>query len=476
MMLCAAWCALRLGGLLFRQALRRIRVRFALWTAGLILVLLVAFGAIVYYSVAQGLTAAVDEALNLSATQTLAALNVENGVITLADGFPEMDNQSAEIIERGLTVRVLGAAGQTVQSFGPVRTLPLPDPAQVSGTNMTVESVAADAGPLRILLAPVLEDGKAVGAVQIAASLAGVEATLQRLLVTLLLGGALLTVVAALGGYALAARALRPIDQMTRTARRISAEDLSARLDLPATDDEVGRLAATFDEMLSRLDDSFQRERQFTANASHELRTPLTAIQAILEVVRAQPRTPAEYETAIDDLAEEADRLRTLVDRLLYLARNDAQRSDMSQPVELNFLLADIVDSLEPLAEQKGVALSLTTPAKLPVRGDGDSLVRLFVNLIDNAIKYTEHGSVAVSTTAEAVWVRVAISDTGTGIAAEHLPHIFDRFYRVDAARTSQGSGLGLAIAHDIARAHGGDIAVASQPGQGTTFTVKLPS
>ena len=295
------------------------------------------------------------------------------------------------------------------------------------------------------------------------------------MLATLLLGGALLTVVAAMGGYALAARALRPIDQMTRTARRISAEDLSARLDLPATDDEVGRLAATFDEMLGRLDDSFQRERQFTANASHELRTPLAAMQAILEVVRAQPRTPAEYEAAIDDLAEEADRLRTLVDRLLYLARNDARRSDVRQPVELAFLLADIVDSLEPLAEQKGVVLSLATPSKLAMRGDGDSLVRLFVNLLDNAIKYTAQGSVAVSATAEAAWVTVAVSDTGAGIAAEHLPHIFDRFYRVDAARTSRGSGLGLAIAHDIARAHGGDITVASQPGQGTTFTVALP-
>ena len=452
-------------------------MRFALWTAGLILVLLVAFGAIVYYSVAQGLTAAVDEALNLSATQTLAALNVENGVITLADGFPEMDNQSAEIIERGLTVRVLDAAGQTVQSFGPARSLPAPlAAAAMSRESIARQSIAGvDSGPLRILSTPVLEDGKVVGAVQIAASLASVEATLQRLLATLLLGGALLTVVAALGGYALAARALRPIDQMTRTARRISAEDLSARLDLPATDDEVGRLAATFDEMLGRLDDSFQRERQFTANASHELRTPLAAMQAILEVVRSQPRTPAEYEAAIDDLAEEADRLRTLVDRLLYLARNDAQRGDVGQPIELTFLLADIVDALEPLAEQKGVVLSLTTPSKLAMRGDGDSLVRLFVNLIDNAIKYTEQGSVTVSATAEGDWVRVEVSDTGAGIASEHLPHIFDRFYRADAARTSRGSGLGLAIAHDIARAHGGDITVASQPGQGTTFTVKLP-
>lgn len=459
------------------QRLNRIRVRFALWTAGLILLLLVAYGAIVYYSVAQGLTAAVDEALNLSATQTLAALNVENGVITLAEGFPEVDNQSAEIIERGLTVRVLDASGQTVQSFGPARALPPPpDIAQARGESLALQSVdGVDSVPLRVLSTPVLEDGKAAGAVQIAASLAGVEETLQRLLATLLLGGVLLTFAAALGGYALAARALRPIDQMTRAARRISAEDLSARLDLPASDDEVGRLAVTFDEMLGRLDASFQRERQFTANASHELRTPLAAMQAILGVVRAQPRTATEYEAAIDDLAEEADRLRTLVDRLLYLARNDAQRSDVRQPVELAFLLADIVDSLEPLAEQKGVALALTTPSTLAIRGDSDSLVRLFVNLIDNAIKYTAQGSVAVSATLDAEWARVAISDTGVGIGAEHLPHLFDRFYRVDAARASHGSGLGLAIARDIARAHGGDITVASQPGQGTTFTVKLP-
>ena len=144
------------------QRFRRIRVRFALWTAGLILVLLVAFGAIVYYSVAQGLTAAVDEALNLSATQPLAALNVENGVITLADGFPEIDNQSAEIIERGLTVRVLDAAGQTVQAFGPARALPAPlASGQTHGESMTLQSVhSTDSGPLRILSTPVLEDGK----------------------------------------------------------------------------------------------------------------------------------------------------------------------------------------------------------------------------------------------------------------------------------------------------------------------------
>jgi signal transduction histidine kinase len=341
--------------------IKRIRVRFALWTAGLILVLLVAFGAFVYYRVAQGLTDAVDEALILSASQTLAALNVENGVITLAEDFPEVDNQSIEMIERGLTVRVLDAADRTVQLFGPQRRLP--PPSQPTGaiaptfqTSAGGASPAGGASSVRVLSTPVLEDGVRVGTVQTAATLATVEETLARLLTALFIGGAVLTVIAALGGYALAARALQPIDQMTRTARRISAEDLSARLDLPATDDEVGRLAVTFDEMLERLDESFRRERQFTANASHELRTPLAAMQAILGVVRAQPRTAAEYEAAIDDLADEAERLHTLVDRLLYLARRDAQRSDVHKPVDLTFLLADIVDSLEPLAAQKGIA------------------------------------------------------------------------------------------------------------------------
>ena len=460
--------------------IKRIRVRFALWTAGLILVLLVAFGAFVYYRVAQGLTDAVDEALILSASQTLAALNVENGVITLAEDFPEVDNQSIEMIERGLTVRVLDAADRTVQLFGPQRRLP--PPSQPTGaiaptfqTSAGGASPAGGASSVRVLSTPVLEDGVRVGTVQTAATLATVEETLARLLTALFIGGAVLTVIAALGGYALAARALQPIDQMTRTARRISAEDLSARLDLPATDDEVGRLAVTFDEMLERLDESFRRERQFTANASHELRTPLAAMQAILGVVRAQPRTAAEYEAAIDDLADEAERLHTLVDRLLYLARRDAQRSDVHKPVDLTFLLADIVDSLEPLAAQKGIALTLRTPSKLLVQGDSDSLARLLVNLLDNAIKYTEEGGVSVSAASHADGVTVTVSDTGVGVAAEHLPHLFDRFYRADAARTTRGAGLGLAIAYDIAQAHGGDITVSSQLEKGAAFTVHLP-
>ncbi|MEJ5198835.1 MAG: HAMP domain-containing sensor histidine kinase, partial [Anaerolineae bacterium] len=236
------------------------------------------------------------------------------------------------------------------------------------------------------------------------------------------------------------------------------------------------RLAATFDDMLGRLDEAFRRERQFTADASHELRTPLAAMQAILSVTCGQRRTPEDYEAALADLADETDRLRGLVEDLLQLARGEGTSVTARAPVDLSTLLADITDSLRPLAEAKGLTLICDVPPGLRLLGDGDALIRLFVNLLDNAIKYTERGRIVVTGRAETDRLRVTVADTGIGIPAEHLPHIFKRFYRVDPARTAAGAGLGLALALEIARRHGGTITVDSTPGVGSTFTVFLPT
>jgi signal transduction histidine kinase len=266
-----------------------------------------------------------------------------------------------------------------------------------------------------------------------------------------------------------------PIDEMTRTARRISAEDLHARLALPATDDEVGRLAATFDEMIARLEASFQRERRFTTDASHELRTPLAAMLVILGVTRSERRTPEEYEQALDDLTDETNRLRGLTETLLRLARGTDTCTSSSEQIDLAFLVADVAEVMRPLAEAKGLSLTCTLPPTLNVIGDNDALIRLFVNLIENAIKYSEHGSITVCGALTPGSLQVQVTDSGTGIAAEHLPHVFERFYRADAARTTSGAGLGLALAYEIVHAHGGTIAVQSQVGSGSTFTVTLP-
>jgi signal transduction histidine kinase len=229
--------------------------------------------------------------------------------------------------------------------------------------------------------------------------------------------------------------------------------------------------------MLARLEDGFRRERQFTADASHELRTPLSAMQTIVGSTLARQRTPAEYEQALIDLSQEVEQMRTLTGGLLHLARNDTARQPAEfECVDLSILLKDVVDSLRPLAEDKRLELVDNVPDDgLTFMGDSDGLIRLFVNLLDNAIKYTEQGSIAISAQPkDDTSFVVTIRDTGVGIPPEHLPYVFDRFYRVDESRGRDGIGLGLAIALDVAHAHGGEIAVESEVGEGTTFVVQL--
>ncbi len=249
------------------QRRRTLRVRFALWVAGLLLAALLAFGVFVYLSMARSLAGAVDETLQLSAAQAIAAVNVEDGQISFGDSIPDPGDMQG----RGLTIRILDSRGQVQQAAGMYHDLPV-DQASLTAalegqSTFVTQRNAIYLERIRLRTAPIVEDNQVIGIVQVAQSLADVDNTLRRLVAALLISVPLLVAVAGLGGYLLAARALRPIDAITRTARQISAEDLRARLNLPATEDEVGRLASTFDAMLARLDDSFQRERRFTADA-----------------------------------------------------------------------------------------------------------------------------------------------------------------------------------------------------------------
>jgi len=206
------------------------------------------------------------------------------------------------------------------------------------------------------------------------------------------------------------------------------------------------------------------------------LRTPLAAMQTIIDSTLTRRRTVDEYEQALTDLKDEAEQMRKLTAGLLQLARSDAtQHATHTEEVDLSLLLQDVTDSLRPLALQKGLPLIATIADGLNVLGDSDALIRLFLNLIDNAIKYTAQGYITIAAKAPMpTLVEVVISDTGVGIAPDHIPYIFDRFYRVDEARSTEGIGLGLAIAQEIAQAHGGLIRCTSEPGKGTTFTVQL--
>lgn len=451
------------------KRLKTLRVRFALWTSGLFLAVLVIFGVYVYGSMARGLSAEIDNSLTLNASQIAAGLNIDNGKLILSDSLTEAP-ENADLRGRGFMIRILSPQGTPIQEFGSFRNLPasLDQPFTTFSdptTNITV----------RIYNQPVYDNNQFVAIVQVAQSMDDMQITLRRLLVTLLVSVPMLVVIAGVSGYFLAARALAPIDQITLTTRRISGEDLSARLNTPTTDDEVGRLSQTLNDMLARLDDSFRRERQFTNDASHELRTPLTAMQAILSMIREKRRAPEEYEQALDDLNEETDRLRTLVENLLRLARGDRQKSNSIEGVNLSMLLKDVSDSLRPLAETKSLTLICEMPENLTILGDSDELIRLFVNLLDNAIKYTEYGKITITAQKNEKGIAVNVTDTGIGISPEHLPHIFDRFYRVDESRAMRGAGLGLAIAQEIVHAHEGTIEANSTIDKGTTFIIHLP-
>jgi len=442
----------------------------------MMLIVLILFGTFVYISMWQGLSTSIDDSIKFSMSQAIAAVNIENGKINFSDSLPE--SSTTDLREKGFTVRILTINGDVLQSVGPYRDLYV-DHTSIQNASNSISDFGTiylnDSEAIRVYTAPVIENQKIVGIIQVMQSLATLHETMDRLLLMMLISIPLLLMITAFSGYILAARALSPIDQITRTAQRISTEDLSARLNLHGSDDEIGRLANTFDNMLSRLEEGFTRERQFTSDASHELRTPLTAMQAILSVTRGKQRSPEEYEIAIDDLMEETGRLRALTEDLLYIARGDSHPVTSYEKVDLSNLLIDVSESLRPLAESKGLLLKQNIQSGLYLLGNSDALIRTFVNLLDNAIKYTENGEIiVVAERNEKNTIGISISDTGRGIDQEHLTHIFDRFYRVDESRTTQGFGLGLSIVQEIVKAHNGTISVASQIQKGTTFQINF--
>jgi len=374
---------------------------------------------------------------------------------------------------------VFGHSGDVLRQSGPYDQS-VPQRAALAAARRGVTTSETRADPrsgvhVRVRTTPLSENDRTLAVFSIALSEEPMLATLRQLRLTLLVLLPLAAAVAALFGYLLTRRMLRPLASMQATAAEISSHDLSRRLGVATGGDEVSQLAATFDAMLDRLEDSFVRERRFVADASHELRTPLTALQAIVSVTRERPRSAGEYEQALDDVDGETARLRTLVENLLELARGDAERLAESEPVDVSGLLRDVCASLEVLAAGKGLRLACKVEDGLVVEGDSDALVRLFVNVVDNGIKYTDEGDVDVVAAATTAGIAVIVRDSGRGVPAEQLPHLFERFYRGDVSRSTEGSGLGLAIARLIAEAHGGAITLASIEGQGTTVSVTLP-
>jgi two-component system OmpR family sensor kinase len=390
-----------------------------------------------------------------------------------------------------LLIQVVDSQDQVRLSSDNLADRRLPAPTfESQETEPTYATEELEGVPLRMIHFPVvLSNGTSIGAINVAEPLLQLNRTLEHLRNLLLIAGIGAVGLAALGGWFLAGRALRPVDRITETAEDIASgagteQSLATRLDVPNTGDELARLATTFNLMLDRIQTAFNTQRRFIADASHELRTPLTAIRGNLDVLNRQANSrnsspDPDYVEALADLRRESSRMGRLLEDLLTLARADAMSSFDSlrlRPCLMDELAAEVLRTASTLA--RGQRLELESPSSLTVLADPDRLQQLLLILVDNALLHTPaDGTVTVSISQSGDEALIAVSDTGPGIAPEHLPHLFDRFYRVDDARAriSGGTGLGLAIAKAIAQSHHGDILVDSVVGKGSTFSVHLP-
>ncbi|MGH2542444.1 MAG: sensor histidine kinase [Ardenticatenaceae bacterium] len=471
-----------------------IRLRLSLWYIALLAGTLVLFGGALYGGVRYSLYNEVHRSLQQSAdaaTKSLQLVMESRAQAVLegnVDSAPRIEPPPLDVFAVGdiyVELRLAnGVWAKASRNLGG-RRLPVSAAAleRASMGESYVTRTYFDDEPIQLLVQPINFEEHIVYVVAVGRSLADIDSSLRWLFIFIVSGVLLTLMLAALLGAWLAERAIEPVDAVTQAALRISrAEDLSRRLPVYQPMDEIGRLIAAFNEMLGRLDDVFRDQQRFVADVSHELRTPLTALQGNIELLeRGALDDPQERQAALQTIESEVARLNRLVSDLLLLARADGGEKLTREPVELDTLLLEAFRQARLLAKASGqpVRVRLGHEDQATVLGDPDRLRQLLLNLVDNAIKYTQEGEVLLSLWKDAGKgeVRISVQDTGLGIPADAIPMLFRRFYRADKARSRKlgGTGLGLAIVQWIVNAHGGAITVASQEGKGSTFTVTLP-
>ncbi len=333
---------------------------------------------------------------------------------------------------------------------------------------------------LRVVTLPILDKGKTTSSsfVQVATSLEDFDESMKRLLIILIIGTFTSVGFTIAVGYYMAKKALKPVDKIRKAAVKITFRNLDEYIDIGSRRDELGKLADTFNEMISRLRDAFQRINRFSTDVSHELKTPLTILKGGTEVALRKDRDVKEYRHLLTSHLEEIDRMSSIIDDLLLLSKADTGKFQLElQDVALRDLILQVYMDMKIFAEKKNVELFVGEVDDAKVKGDELKLRRMLWNIVDNGIKYTQAGGkVEISSILDNGGVRIDVKDTGVGIADDDIKYIFDRFYRADRARSREtGTGLGLSISKWIAEAHRGAIEVESHPASGSLFSIKLP-
>ena len=493
-----------------------IRLQITLWYTCVSALLLLLVGVVSYANTSASLYSNINATLTLRAHQIADGVSTRNGQIVIDDisgALPGLgsstgsstgssgsvsshtdddsgsssDNErddSIANVETGTLVRILDGTGNLVYVSLAAKNLPPPSNVtkhEAAGTPWFNTVAVSTGGRVELYNLPLMQGGLVYGLVQVGTSLKSADDTLHTMMLGWLLIAPVVLLLGALGSFWLAGRAFKPVGRLTRMARQVEAGDLQQRVPVPGPHDELRELALTLNQMIARLDEAFTRQRRFVADASHELRTPVSAIRSMTDVALLHEKTPGEYIGVLWDVNAEAERLGRLISDLLGLARADEGQIPLERkPLRLDLIAADVAAVSMVLANEKSIRLSVETSGPVVVLGDADRLLQAVLNLLHNALTYTpaeSGGSVTLRVWAEGGTALFSISDTGIGIEPEHMPYIFERFYRADPARIHSygGSGLGLSIVSWVVGAHGGTVMVDSRPGYGSTFTIRLP-
>jgi len=450
-----------------------IRVRLTSWYSVVLALMLVVYATATFLAVRHEFYEQFDDQLHddFETAESRLVAGADGRVIPAGDRHHDPDAE-----ERG--TEVWSASGELTYRSDSTPALPPIVPATANGT-YRYESVNAGGHRWRTLTGVTMAGSRSV-VLRVSKSEDHLRTQLWEIVVVLVLGLPLIVALAGVGGYVLARRALTPIDHLASEARRITADRLHERLSVPNQHDEIGRLAGVINETFGRLEASFDQLRRFTADASHELRTPLAVIRGTGEMALSEARTLPELKDAMGSVLEEVDRLTSLVETLLRLSHGDAGTVRLSpEPVDLGQLARDVVGSLGILAEDRGQRIALDAADRVFVTADRLVLREAITNVVDNAIKYSpQRSTISIHVALERQEAVLTVADEGAGIPSEHRERIFDRFFRIDEARSRDrgGTGLGLAIAKWAVEVNGGHISVSNGSTQGSMFRISMPA
>ena len=467
------------------MAFKSIRSRLTAWYVTLLAIILILFSVLLNYFLAKRLHESVDNSLTVSATVVATSATMRLGNSPLP-GLNQLFEQFMNQGNLNKFYRIYDGSGNVGSRSKNISAsqFPLSQGAYadaLEGKNSYETFTVGGQQPIRVITMPILLEGKLINLVQVGTSLEAVQETLRNLKIFLFTAVPSVLILAALFARFMARRALKPISRIIDTAREIGqGQELSKRIPVLKIKDELGQLALTFNEMMNRLENSFAQMRQFSSDASHELRTPLTVLKGQNELILSKQRKPEEYQEVISSNLEEINYMSKVLEDLFVLSKSDENQVNLDcKPVDLRALVEEVCKHAEILAEEKNIKIIITFLEPIEIKGDEVRLRQMVWNVLQNGIKYTQQGGeLKISLQNEGDFALLTIQDTGIGIPEEDLPLIFNRFYRVDKARTRDegGSGLGLSICRQIAEAHKGNIEVESKLGVGTRFKIRLPN